>query len=277
MLFKDWEPTEEDHEYCRKYNWPEGTSIGFLCEGSFCEKTFEDFYGEEDMKIMKELKDYDSIIAWHNKNPNGEILVNLKGTFHNILEDIRGEIQVEGGKIYILHNSIEFTGASPFSMKNYNYSWKITLDANNILLDYTFFENLRVPEDLDEIKVGDTIEIVNNGQTYTTYKDWINANAEEYTLGDLPNNGDKGVVRAIAPHGECIEEILYGVEINKGYLTVINEKGIKLSSSKYKTSKDLIKLGKTNKKKNTNKVLIRFGNNLEKVKVVNPKPTIRLS
>lgn len=53
--------------------------------------------------------------------------------------------------------------------------------------------------------VGDVVEIVDNGKTYSTYYPWIDKNCKEYkkyyVLESVPNNGDYGVIRCLAKHG----------------------------------------------------------------------------
>lgn len=82
-----------------------------------------------------------------------------------------------------------------------------------------------------DISVGDKVRVVRFGQTYTTYRDWVEdhvkdpADAVKWAEGDLMRNGDIGVVKYLASHDRSWEGDLAYIEIdNKCY--VVNVWGL---------------------------------------------------
>lgn len=69
--------------------------------------------------------------------------------------------------------------------------------------------------DDDDIKVGDAVEIIDNGGSYTTYEDWVSSCIPDlsarYAFGMLPENHMKGVVKAIHKH-LTFDRVLCAVE-----------------------------------------------------------------
>lgn len=59
-------------------------------------------------------------------------------------------------------------------------------------------------------KVGDLVKVVDYGKTYSRYKEWFEKHAPEYLSkfisSDAPENGEAGVIRVIAPHGDREDE-----------------------------------------------------------------------
>lgn len=63
----------------------------------------------------------------------------------------------------------------------------------------------KLEEDKNKIKVGDMVEVVYNGLSYTTYVTWLENNlkfkeAVKYDYGCRPHKGTNGVVFAVAKH-----------------------------------------------------------------------------
>lgn len=83
------------------------------------------------------------------------------------------------------------------------------------------------------ISVGDTVRVVNSGQHYSGYSDWIElhvnnpGDAEKWGVrhGKFFNSGDIGVVKYIAPHEWRHEGDIAYVEIG-GYCYVIHVRGL---------------------------------------------------
>jgi hypothetical protein len=83
-----------------------------------------------------------------------------------------------------------------------------------------------------DIRVGDKVRVVRFGQTYTTYRDWLEdhvkdpADAAKWAEGDLMRNGDIGVVKYLASHEYPSDGVIAYVEIDdKCYM--INVVGLK--------------------------------------------------
>ena len=96
-------------------------------------------------------------------------------------------------------------------------------------------------EKLNGIHVGDKVEILDNGDCYNTYSEWVYNNVHgaekcQYAYGDYPTNGQNGIVRAINAHSNrCSSVTLYYVQIPAsdiddiydGKCYLVNERGIK--------------------------------------------------
>ena len=84
----------------------------------------------------------------------------------------------------------------------------------------------------DDILVGDKVRVVNYGQTYSSYSDWVErhvkkrTDAAKWNSGGLMRNGNIGVVKYIAPHENGYDGDLAYVEID-GKCYVINIIGLK--------------------------------------------------
>jgi hypothetical protein len=83
------------------------------------------------------------------------------------------------------------------------------------------------------ISVGDTVRVVNSGQVYSSYSDWIelyvkdsdDASKWATKYGVWLNTGDIGVVKYIAPHEWRHEGDIAYVEV-EGYCYIINVQGL---------------------------------------------------
>lgn len=66
-----------------------------------------------------------------------------------------------------------------------------------------------------EIKVGDKVQVVDNGESYSAYADWVVANvvsrnaAVRSCYGGYIGNGAIGTVLCIAPHGKIDRTLAY--------------------------------------------------------------------
>lgn len=94
-------------------------------------------------------------------------------------------------------------------------------------------------ESKKEIEVGDMVEIIDNGCSYTTYVNWVLSNVSNtfdrlrYDYANLPSNRDIGIVKEKGLH--CSNsKMLYYIELNTGRCYLISEDGIKLSGGKVK-------------------------------------------
>lgn len=96
-----------------------------------------------------------------------------------------------------------------------------------------------VEDDSDKIHVGNYVEIVNSGQTYDYYRDWVKIHCPEFEdifkEGEVPSLGAIGRVVGIGKHANK-SNVLYGVYIEendrfspnvKNGIFCIDESGIK--------------------------------------------------
>ncbi len=99
------------------------------------------------------------------------------------------------------------------------------------------------------IKAGDMVEVVNSGQFYPTYYDWV----EKYTFLTVndydkqeydPLNGEVGQVLVTAPHGDYSDRLLAFISIvkdnGKKYYYIIGELGLKVIDKGEKKCKRVI-------------------------------------
>lgn len=71
-------------------------------------------------------------------------------------------------------------------------SWSVHTDKQNAFHD-TDQEYIIIEEAPEEIQIGDTVKVVNNGKCYTRYEEWFVKNAPQYlgkfAYGGMPKNG----------------------------------------------------------------------------------------
>lgn len=85
---------------------------------------------------------------------------------------------------------------------------------------------------MSKFKVGDTVKVINNALSYTTYIAWaIKYGLNKYVSGAWgnanPGNGTAGKVIAFGPHG-LNSDFLYGIETKDGRQYIISVKGLEL-------------------------------------------------
>lgn len=85
------------------------------------------------------------------------------------------------------------------------------VDGINICL-----ERVKAKQDAaKEIKVGDKVKVIDNGESYSAYADWVVANvasreaAVRFCYGGYIGNGAIGTVLRIAPHGKLDRTLAY--------------------------------------------------------------------
>lgn len=90
-------------------------------------------------------------------------------------------------------------------------------DAYKRVFDHVTELESQIP---DVIKVGDTVRVVNSGEVYSCYSDWIRANIENPFLAAKwaycrrLENDAIGVVKVIAPHGTQERDLAY-IDVGK--------------------------------------------------------------
>lgn len=89
----------------------------------------------------------------------------------------------------------------------------------------------KLEEDKKVIKVGDKVEVVYSGLSYTTYVTWLKNNlkfeeAVKYDYGCCPYKGSNGNVIAIAKHTKK-DKILVAFETNNHKVYLVEDKGLR--------------------------------------------------
>lgn len=87
-------------------------------------------------------------------------------------------------------------------------------------------------EEDKEIKVGDWVEIVNCGESYTTYPEWLYDKVDfehirRYCYNYIPLDGEIGRVVAVGTHEADREGTLVAFETKYKNIYVVNQKGLK--------------------------------------------------
>ncbi len=116
------------------------------------------------------------------------------------------------GEIAFVSTMSRFCGkAAIVRGKVSTYYYLLSFEGNeNCML--SFSESALKP--YGEIKVGDSVEIINSGKCYTTYPKWVAQNIEDkeaiakYAYGFTPKVGTRGEVLKIAEHGEFNDGLL---------------------------------------------------------------------
>jgi len=99
---------------------------------------------------------------------------------------------------------------------------------------YHFTFNEAALDKWEDIKVGDTVEVVNSGKCYANYSEWVARNVEDkemiakYAYGFTPRVGTRGKVLQIADHLRRSDGLLvYINEGNSDKCYLIGIKGVK--------------------------------------------------
>ena len=102
---------------------------------------------------------------------------------------------------------------------------------NSLVFDQNGLDKLAKiePKPIEEIKIGDTVKIVDCDHIYDLLQEWIEKNAPElidrFESGGKVRNGEIGIVMTKALH-LVFDRMLYAVLIN-GKIRIMDEKGIK--------------------------------------------------
>lgn len=87
-------------------------------------------------------------------------------------------------------------------------------------------------EEDKKIKVGDWVEVVNCGEAYITYPEWLYDKVDfeyirRYCYSYCPSNGEIGRVVAVGTHEFDGEKILVAFETKYKNIYIVNQKGLK--------------------------------------------------
>lgn len=106
------------------------------------------------------------------------------------------------------------------------------VELDNGVLHWKYGYNLEKVEQQKEpeYKVGDLVQVVGTGNIYSRYDRWVKMNAPEYLskffCDHLPDSGETGVIRVIAPHCEDCKRYICLIECARNRVFVIGFDGI---------------------------------------------------
>ena len=162
----------------------------------FCDAFYSESKRKEDDKSMS--------------NPNNKAPKEMEGTYTLIIEGNKVKVSDKEGNVGMArcHSDDEFNLAE--GMKK-------------------AFAELK--KEQEAIKVGDTVEIVNPGNSYIRYTDWLKKNlkfedAVRYDYGCCPNEGTNGIAIAIAKH-TIRDNILVAFETDNHKVYLVEDKGLR--------------------------------------------------
>lgn len=81
-------------------------------------------------------------------------------------------------------------------------------------------EEIKPVEESGRISIGDKVKVVRSGQTYSTYYTWVSRHvnnsrdATKWARGEVPKDGDIGVVKYLASHMRVYEGDIAYIEID---------------------------------------------------------------
>ena len=173
---------------------------------------------EEDIKRMNEAINRLFIL----KKPNNSAPKSIKGDY---------DLSIHGNKIVLVDN-IEGTSVeakcSPEDNFDIGEGIKEAFKKMNAKR-----EEIRKEEEEEKkrIKVGDWVQVINNGRSYTTYPGWLYdrvgfQHVKKYVYGDVPPNGLIGRVIVTGNHETNKSKKLIGLEADD-CVYIINIEGVK--------------------------------------------------
>lgn len=162
---------------------------------------------------------YDSDRKRRSKKPNNNVPKNIKGDY---------DLSIHGNKIVLVDNK-DGTTVEAKCHPDDNFDVGTGIEEA--------FKKLNEKRKADEearrvIKVGDMVEVVNNGQTYSTYTDWCYKNlpfnlVKQYDYSVTPYTGTVGKVVCIAPHLLDNNSKIVAIQDNRNRIYLIGEPGLK--------------------------------------------------
>lgn len=171
---------------------------------------------EEDIKRMNEA--INRLLT--PKKPNNSAPKSIKGDY---------DLSIHGNKIVLVDNiegtSVE-TKCSPEDNFDIGEGIKEAFKKLNAKR-----EEIRKEKDEKEIKIGDYVQVINNGQSYTTYPEWLYNKVDyqyvkNYDYGYMPSNGLIGRVIAIGNHEKDKSRKMIGLKVDD-CVYIINIEGVK--------------------------------------------------
>ena len=173
---------------------------------------------EEDIKRMNEAINRLFIL----KKPNNSAPKSIKGDY---------DLSIHGNKIVLVDN-IEGTSVEAKCSPEDNFDIGEGIKEAFKKLNAKREEIRKEKEEEEKrIKVGDWVQVIDNGRSYTTYHKWLYdkvgfQHVKKYAYGDVPPNGLIGRVIVIGNHELDKSKKIIGLEADD-CVYIINIKGVK--------------------------------------------------
>ena len=172
---------------------------------------------EEDIKRMNEAINR----LFTPKKPNNSAPKSIKGDY---------DLSIHGNKIVLVDN-IEGTSVEAKCSPEDNFDIGEGIKEAFKKLNAKREEIRKEKEEGKRIKVGDWVQVIDNGRSYTTYHEWLYdkvrfQHVKKYAYGDVPPNGLIGRVIVIGNHELDKSKKLIGLEADD-CVYIINIEGVK--------------------------------------------------
>lgn len=173
---------------------------------------------EEDIKRMNEA--INRLLT--PKKPNNSAPKSIKGDY---------DLSIHGNKIVLVDN-IEGTSVEAKCSPEDNFDIGEGIKEAFKKLNAKREEIRKEKEEEEKrIKVGDWVQVINNGRSYTTYPGWLYdkvgfQHVKKYVYGDVPPNGFIGRVIVTGNHETNKSKKLIGLEADD-CVYIINIEGVK--------------------------------------------------
>lgn len=157
------------------------------------------------------------------KKPNNNAPKSIKGDYH---------LSIHGNKIVLVDN-VDGTTVEAKCHPDDDFDIGIGIKEAFKKMNEKREEIRKAKEEEEKkIKVGDWVEVVDNGQSYTTYSEWLYNRVKfefvkYYHYGYCPKNGSIGKVVAIDQHEDPSDGIIMAIYANDGYVYIVNQEGLK--------------------------------------------------
>lgn len=183
--------------------------------------TFDKSYGVKMWKNGKLI--YDSTKSNVSPKPNNNAPKTIKGDY---------DLSIHGNKIVLVDNRDGTTvEAKCHPDDNFDIGNGIKEAFKKMNEKREEIKKAKEEED-KKIKVGDWVEIVNCGESYTTYPEWLYDKVDfehirRYCYNYIPLDGEIGRVVAVGTHEIDKERILVAFETKYKNVYIVNQKGLK--------------------------------------------------
>ena len=188
---------------------------------------WEKEWNQIDRELWKEfdknIENFIEKIKKLNKKPNNNAPKSIKGDY---------DLSIHGNKIVLVDN-VDGTTVEAKCHPDDNFDIGIGIKETFRKLNVKREEYRKQKEEEDKkIKVGDWVEVVNNGHSYSTYPEWLYNRVKfefvkYYHYGYCPRNGSIGKVVAIGQHENQSDGIIVAIRANDRYVYIVNQKGLK--------------------------------------------------
>jgi len=184
--------------------------------------TFDRSYG---VKIRKDGKlIYDSTKSNVSLKPNNNAPKTIKGDY---------DLSIHGNKIALVDRNEGTTVEAKCSPQdNFDVGEGVKEAFKKMNEKREEIRKAKEEEEDKKIKVGDWVEVVNCGEAYVTYPEWLYDKVDfeyirRYCYNYCPFNGEIGRVVAVGTHEEDGETILVAFETKYKNIYIVSQKGLK--------------------------------------------------